>query len=228
MIRALLGVVACALALSGCAWSRGAVVMPLEYRLAGADPRIRQGFEHGLSRLDAGDHPGALAALNRALWDLERLDRRSLRIEEMAELYLALARAYEGLRRGPWAEEHRQLAARVRQAGGRGPETRWVQTRERARAAYLSARFRDALAGLHDLLADLEDVLDPVSRVAHVEMARCYLAFTHWALGDEARVRDELERLAVLDGSLAACRREAPPAVRALIGQVQRKRAARE
>jgi hypothetical protein len=228
MTRIVLGLVLGALALSGCAWSNNTVVMPLEYRLAGADPQVRKGFEQGLERLEAGDHPAALGALNRALWDLERLDRRSLRIEEMADLYLALARTYRGLRREPWAEEHRQLAARVRQAGDRPAEVRWVQTKERARAAYLGARFRDALSGLHDLLVELEDVLDPAQRVAHVEMARCYLAFTHWALGDEARVREELERLAALDGSLTACRREAPPAVRALISQVQKKRATRE
>jgi hypothetical protein len=149
-------------------------------------------------------------------------------MDEVATLYEALGRAYLGLNRGAWAEEHARLAARVRLAADRGPAARWVQTRERARTTYLTARFRDALAALHELLVDLEDVADPGQRLAHVETARCYLAFTHWALGDEARVRDELERLAAHDGSLAACRREAPPAVRAVITQVQKKAAARE
>lgn len=221
-------VAACLLGLSGCAWSRDAIVMPLEYRLAGADPATRRDLAEGLRRLDAGDHSGAVTALNRALWELERLERRLLRLEEIATLHEALGRAYLGLRREAWAREHARLAAGVRQAAGRRPEARWVHTRQRARTAYLAARFADALAGLHDLLVELEDVGDPASRVRHVEMARCYLALTHFALGDEGRVRDELERLAALDGSLAACRQQAPPAVRAIMAQVQGPRAARE
>jgi hypothetical protein len=227
MTRAVLGLAACALALSGCAWSRDAIVMPIEYRLAGADSGAREGLVHGLQRLDAGDHPGALAALNRALWDLQRLDRRLLRMEEVATLYEALGRAYLGLHRQAWAREHAELAVRVRQAAERGREARWVQTRERARQAYVAARFRDARAGLQDLLVDLEDVIDPATRVRQAEMARCYLAFTHFALGDEERVRDELHRLAALDGTLAACRGPAPPAVRGIIARVQAERAAR-
>jgi hypothetical protein len=197
---------------------------PLHYRLAGADAASRKSFDEGLERLRAGDHRAAVTAFNRALWDVERLERRALRLEELSDLHVALAKAYTGLGRPQWAEEHRWIAERAREAVGRDPLGTWPQGMERARTAYLEARFPEALTAWRDTLVDLEDVADSRSRIRRVEAVRCYLALTHWALGDEDRVRDELRRLAALDASMAICEREAPPSMRILITEVQKTR----
>lgn len=201
---------------------QGRVSRPIEYRLAGADPSIRRSLDLGLDSLRAGDHRKAVVVLNRAIWDLERLEKRSLRLEELAETYQALAHAYVGLQRVAWAQEQRQLGARLREAIGRDARGTWVQAMTRARAAYVAAHFKEALTGWRDALVDLEDVHDIVTRVRQVEVVRCYLALTHFALGDEERVRDELQRLVALDASVTRCAREAPPSVRVLISEVQK------
>jgi hypothetical protein len=199
------------------AW-QAQVARPVQYRMAGVDPAVRHNLERGMERLEAGDHRAAADALNRAVWDVERLDDRPLRLAELADVYGALARAYAGLEQLRWADEQRHLGVRVREAAGRAARGTWVQALERARGAYVAARFREALGGFHEALVDLQDVADGATRVRQAEVARCYLALTHFALGDEARLREELRRLAALDASVAACRREAPPSVRALIG----------
>jgi hypothetical protein len=76
-------------------------------------------------------------------------------------------------------------------------------------------------------LVDLEAVTHAPARAKLLEEARCYLVFTYFALEEGDRARDELERIAALDASLAYCAREAPPAVRPLIEDVQRARRAR-
>src|SRR2546425_9606150 len=42
------------------------------------------------------NYPGALAALNRAVWDVEGIQRRPLRLTELGDVYEALRRAYTG------------------------------------------------------------------------------------------------------------------------------------
>jgi len=217
-------IVACLVAAAGCSLFQAHVSTPVEYRKAGADPSIRRSLDQGLEHLRAGDHRAAVNALNRAVWDVELLERRSLRLAELSEVYQSLARAYVGLQRPRWAEEQRQVAAGLHEAAARDARGTWVQAMTRARAAYVAAQFQDALAGWRDALVDLEDVHDIVTRVKQVEVVRCYLALTHFALGDEERVRDELQRLAVFDASVKTCGREAPPSVRVLISEVQRAR----
>ena len=68
--------------------------------------------------------------------------------------------------------------------------------------------------------ATIEDLNTRVRRLAD---ARCYLAFAYFATEQRERVRDELRRLWALDPALEMCRHEAPPGVRALIVDVQRK-----
>src|SRR2546422_422753 len=94
----------------------------------------------------------------------------------------------------------------------------------RAKDAYAAARFRDALRLLRAALIDLEDLSDGEMRVKQLAETRCYLAFTYFANQERERVRDELKRLATLDGALASCTQQAPPGVRSLIADVQRKR----
>jgi len=93
----------------------------------------------------------------------------------------------------------------------------------KAKDAYVSARFRDAVRGLQQALIDLEDIEDLNTRVRRLADARCYLAFAYFATEQRERVRDELRRLWALDPALEMCRHEAPPGVRALIVDVQRK-----
>jgi hypothetical protein len=194
----------------------------MHYRLAGADPAARRNLDQGLARLSDGNPRAAVAALNRALWDIERLEPRPLRLRELTEVHDALARAYTGLDRPRWAAEQQQLADRLRDASRREAAGTWPQSMARARGAYLAAQFPEALGGWRDVLVDLEDVADARFRLRHVERMRCFLALTHFALGDEARARDELQRLAALDASVAGCGREAPPSVRVLISEAQR------
>jgi hypothetical protein len=197
---------------------------PLQYRMAGADPAVRRKVDVGLERVRSGDHRGAVVALNIALWDVERMADRPLRLEELAHLHDVLAQAYGGQQRVKWADEQRHIAQRSRSAAGRAALGTWPQALARAKEAYLAARFPEALIAFRELLVDLEDVADTRFRLRQIEAVRCYLALTHWALGDEERVRDELMRLAALDATVAACDRESPPAMRALIADVQKAR----
>lgn len=205
---------------------RAYLVRPIQYRMAGVDPALRRNLAEGLRRVEAGEPRAAIDALNRAIWDVERLDDRGLRLVELADIHHGLVRAYAALGRPAWAEEQRVLRDRIWLAGQREAAGTWVQAMERARSAFVGARFREAVSAWHDALADLQDVADARTRVKQGELARCYLALTHFALGDEARVREELRRLAALDPSVATCRRHAPPAVRAMIAELSHVRRA--
>ncbi|HEV8436898.1 MAG TPA: hypothetical protein VGT40_02285 [Methylomirabilota bacterium] len=179
-------------------------------------------MERGLTRLKGENYEGATNSLNRAIWDLEGIGNHGLRIEELCAAYQALGNAYQGLGKSDWAEEHwrlsRDLADHARADGGNAaPLTR-------AREAYSAARFREALGALRQALVDLEGVSDSPARLKQLEEARCYLAFAYFALDKEDRAREELHRLWVLDSSVSLCTREAPPVIRRLIGEVQKKR----
>lgn len=202
----------------------GRVIRPVQYRMAGADPESGRHLEQGLAELRAGNPHASVPLLNRALWDIERIENRSLRLKEIARAYGALASAYGGLGRRTWSDEHRRISAAVAERASRdeGGDVASI-TFSRARRAYASAQFREALYGWHLTLVELESVGDTWSRVRQLEQARCYVALTHFALEDEDRVKEELYRLWAFDTTLASCARQAPPAVRRLIVEIQKK-----
>ena len=223
-----------ALAVSGCATVSDMMrrlpraTKPVRYRLAGADVNLRKNLDVGLAHLGDQDYQGALRLLNRALWDLERIESRALRLEELGEALQALADAYTGLRRSNWAADHRRLAAALAEAarqdpGGKAPEASVTRVRE----AYARALFRDAVTAIGQALVDLEALTHAPGRVKLLEETRCYLAFTYFALEERERAHDELARIAALDASLAFCAREAPPAIGPLIQEVHRAQRAR-
>jgi hypothetical protein len=120
------------------------------------------------------------------------------------------------------ATEYRRLSRGLGDAAARPAVPGVMQGLARAKDAYVSARFRDAVRALQQALIDLEDIEDAETRMRQLANARCYLAFAYFATEQRERVRDELRRLWALDPSLDACRQEAPPGVRALIVEVQR------
>lgn len=219
-----LALTSCMLAASSCATLDNGVVRPVKYRLAGTDVQRRANLEQGLAQLKRENYEDALMSLNRAIWDLERIEKRRLRLEDLAEVYQALADVYSGLRKSNWADEHRSLSAALaaqapRDAGSGVPE----RALTRAREAYTAAQFREAVVGFGQALVDLEGLTHTAARLNLLEEARCYLAFSYFALDQASRAREELQRLWALDASLAFCTREAPPALHHLISEVQQK-----
>ena len=165
----------------------------------------------------------AVPLLNRAVWDLEKIHRRGLRLGELVTAYDGLAQAHLALGADDVAQEHRRLSRGLNEAETRAPTSGATQALTKAKDAYVSARFRDAVRGLQQALIELEDIQDIDTRVHRLADARCYLAFAYFATEQRERVRDELRRLWALDSALDACRHQAPPGVRALIVEVQRK-----
>ena len=198
------------------------ITKPVTYRFAGVDPALRTNLDRARSELAARNYRAALPLLNRAVWDLERIHRRGLRLGELVMAYDGLAQAHAAIGADDLAKEHRRLSHGLNEAGARPPASGVIQVLTRAKEAYVSAQFREALRGLRQALIDLEDIEDVDTRVRQLANARCYLAFAYFATEQRERVRDELRRLWALDSSLNACRHEAPPGVRALIVEVQR------
>lgn len=196
------------------------VVRPVKYRVGGVDPEIRANLSHGQQDVEAMNYRDALVALNRAVWDVELIQGRSLRLAELAEVHEELGYAYAGLGKADVAQEHRRMVVALTDASTRDPAPEPSLTLARAKDAYAAARFREALNVLRAALVDLEDVSDRETRVHQLAEARCYLAFTYFAGEDRERVGDELRRLAALDGTLSTCTPEAPPGVRALMADV--------
>jgi tetratricopeptide (TPR) repeat protein len=229
------GIVAACLALvAGCATMQRAasdtgkrfeahVTRPVRYRLAGASPQARANLELGLRELDARSYRAAITALNHALWDLEQIRDRALRLSELRDVHDALARAYWSLGILEIAEEQRWMARGLAEAVDRAPADDASDALAHAKAAYATARFPDAGRQLRRALIDLEDVGERERRIAQLAHARCYLALSHYAAQDHERVREELRRLLALDPSMRACVRESPPGLRAMIAEVQRK-----
>src|SRR2546428_7722473 len=69
------------------------IVRPVRYRLAGADPHARANLSRGQRELQAKKYPGALAAPNRAGWDVEGIQSPPLRPTELGAGYEGLPRA---------------------------------------------------------------------------------------------------------------------------------------
>lgn len=202
---------------------------PVKYTLAGADLQLRKNLERGLNQLKEENYDAATRSLDRAIWELERIENGRLRVDELADVYQALGDSYWGLRKREWAEEHWAVVTALRERARRGEANQRSPQASLARAktAYAGAEFRDTLAALRQALVDLEGVTDAPSRVRYLEEARCYLAFTYFALDKEDRAKDEVRRLWALDTSVAFCAREAPPAIRRLISEVQRRASGR-
>jgi tetratricopeptide (TPR) repeat protein len=199
------------------------VTRPVRYRLVGVDPALRTNLDRGRSALAARNYRTALSLLNRAAWDLERIHRRGLRLEELVIVHEGLAQAHAALGADHLAEEHRRLSRSFGELGERPPATGVLQILARAKDAYVSAQFREAVRGLRQAVIDLEDIEDVDTRVRQLADARCYLAFAYFATDQREQVREELRRLWALDPSLEPCRHEAPPGVRALIVEIQRR-----
>src|SRR5437870_1137732 len=133
------------------------IVRPVRYRLAGADPDARANLSRGQRELQAKNYPGALAALNRAVWDVEGIQRRPLRLTELGDVYEALRRAYTGLGMPKVAEEHQRMAIALTEARARDQAAEPSHVLARAKDAYAAARFRDALRLLRAALVDPDE-----------------------------------------------------------------------
>lgn len=217
----LLALIASAMLASACASMQDAA-SGVKYSLAGADSGQRANLVRGLLEVKKENYPEALGALNRAVWDLEQIERSSLRLAELAEVHQGLADVYSALRKPEWADEERTLAkalaAQAEQDLSAGsPE----QALARGKNAYAAARFREADAALRKALIDLEGLTHTPARVKGLEEARCYLTFTFVALDQEERAGEEIRRLRALDPDLAFCREQAPPAIRRLIEEIR-------
>jgi len=219
----------CSLAGAGCAAldkTAETVVTPVKYAWVGADTGLRANLERGLTQLEAGDAQGGVRSLNRALWDLQRIGDRGLRMGELARVHRAMGDAYWSVRKPDWAEDEWRMAAeltvRSRQAAvaGGGPSPL-----ARGRAAYVSAQFPDSVSWLRRALVDLEEEDEFFARLKHLEEAHCYLGFAYVALGQEERAKEEFQRLVALDASVTSCSCAAAPKVRRLIGEAQRRMA---
>ncbi len=219
----------CSLAVAGCAAldrTTETVVTSVNYAWVGADTGLRTNLQHGLTLLEAADAQGAVRSLNRAIWDLQRIEDRGLRIGELAQAHRAIGNAYWSVRKPDWAEDEWRLAAaftaRFRQAAapGHGPSPL-----DRGKAAYVAAQFPDSVFWLRRALVDLEEADEFLARLKHLEEAHCYLGFAYVALGQEERAKEEFQRLVALDASVTFCSCAAAPKVRRLISEVQRRMA---
>ena len=225
--------VAMAAALTGCASvertsadaKRGVEAMvthPVRYRVAGADPALRGNLDRAQAELAAGNHRAAISLLNRAVWDMERIQKRGLRLAELVVVYDALGQANAAMGVVDLAEEARRLARSLTEAAAREPSPGAVELLARAKDAYVSAQFREALRGLKQALIDLADIVDVETRITAVAETRCYLAFAYFATQERTRARDELRRLSAFDPGFDVCGRDAPPGVRALMVDLRR------
>lgn len=194
----------------------------LKYTMAGADREHRANLARGLTELKAGEYAAAVRSLRQALWDVEQIDKPSLRLEERVEAHQALAEAYTGLGKNQWSEEQRALAQALveygrRENGASAPDTALAK----AKAAYQAAHFREAVAAFGQALVELEGLSPTPVRLRALEEARCHLVLTYFALGQKERASEEARQLAAREGAATACRRQAPPPVRAFIRDVE-------
>lgn len=194
----------------------------VKYTIAGADRQQRASLDRGLTQLRAGEYDTAVRSLRQAIWDVELIDKPSLRLEELVEVHQALAEAYTGLGKNQWGEEQRTLAQSLveygqRENGSGSPEIALAK----AKAAYQAAHFREAVTAFGQALVDLEGLSPTPVRLKSLVDARCHLVLAYFALGRSERAGEEVRRLAAQDGATVSCRRQAPPPVRTLISTVE-------
>lgn len=200
------------------------IAKPVLYKLAGADSALRVNLERGQAELEGKDYKAAVLALNRAVWDVERIQKRSLRLAELSEAYELLSQAYLGLGIAGVAEEHRRMARALAEAATRERSSSSAYALAPAKDAYMSAQFPKAVKALRQALIDLEDLLDPDIRIIQLAETRCYLALSYFAAQEHDYVVDQVRRLWAQDPSMTACVRDAPRAVRVIIADVQKKK----
>jgi tetratricopeptide (TPR) repeat protein len=194
----------------------------MKYTMAGADREQRASLDRGLTQLRALEYDPAARSLRQAMWDVELIDKRSLRLEELVEVHQALAAAYTGLGKNQWSEEQRALAQALTEYGRRENESGPPETAlAKAKAAYQAANFREAVTTFGQALIELEGLSPTPLRLKSLVDARCHLVLAYFALGRAERAGEEVRRLAAFDGATASCRRQAPPPVRALISAVE-------
>ena len=194
----------------------------VKYTIAGADRDQRASLERGLSQLRARDYDASVRSLYQAMWDVEMIDEPSLRLEELVEVHQALAGAYTGLGKTQWREEQRAVAQALVEYGRRENESGSPEAAlAKAKAAYQTAHFREAVTAFGQALVELEGLSPTPVRLKSLADARCHLVLAYFALGRSERAGEEVRRLAALDGATVSCRRQAPPPVRTLIRAVE-------
>jgi tetratricopeptide (TPR) repeat protein len=194
----------------------------MKYTFAGAAHEHRASLERGLTELHSGEYDSAVRSLHQAIWEVELIDKPWLRLEELVEAHEGLAEAYAALGKKQWSEEQRGLAQalvefRRRASGSGSPDAALAK----ARAAYQTAHFREAVAAFSQALVDLEGVSPTPVRIKALADARCHLMLAHFALGRPDRAAEEIRRLAGSNGATLTCSRQAPPPVRTLIRAVE-------
>ena len=217
---------ACTLVIGGCASLESTtttLVTPVKYAWVGADRGLRTHLQRGLTQLASADSQGAVRSLNRAIWDLQRIEDRGLRMEELARAHRAIGDAYRSGQKPDWAQDEWKLAAAfdARSVQAVVPGDR-PSPLDRGKAAYVSAHFPDSVFWLRRALVDVEEAEEFFARLKQLEEAHCYLGFAYVALGQEDRAREEFHRLAALDASVTFCSCAAAPKARRLISDVQR------
>src|SRR5262249_52301491 len=150
----------------------------VKYTLAGADRSLRTNLDNGQSQLRAREYDTAVRSLRQAMWDVEQIDARSLRLEELVEVHEGLAEAYTGLGKTQLSEEQRALAHALTEYGRREAGAGSTDTAlPRAKAIYQAAQFREAVTAFGQALVELEGVPAMEVRLKSLAEARCYLVF---------------------------------------------------
>jgi tetratricopeptide (TPR) repeat protein len=194
----------------------------VKYTIAGADREQRAGLERGLSQLRAAEYDAAARSLRQAAWDVEQIDKPWLRLEELVEVHEALADAYTGLGKTQWSEEQRAMAQALIEYGRRETKAGSPDAvLSKARGAYQTAHFREAVTALSQALVELEGLSPTPARLKALVDARCHLMLAYFALGRADRAGEEVRHLAASDGAIASCNRQAPPPVRTFIRSIE-------
>src|SRR5947209_13057837 len=111
------------------------ITKPVVYRLSGVDPSLRANLDRARSELAARNYRVAVPLLNRALWDLEKIHRRSLRLDELVVAYDGLAQAHLAIGADDLAREHRRLSRALGEAEARSPASGVTQVLMKAKDA---------------------------------------------------------------------------------------------
>src|SRR5262249_60680201 len=115
------------------------VTKPVTYRFVGIDPALRTNLDNARRQLAARNYRGAMPLLNKAVWDIERIHRRALRLDELVTVYNGLAQAHAAMGADDLAEEQRRLSRGLSEGATRAPAGGVVQWLARAESAYGAA-----------------------------------------------------------------------------------------